>query len=75
MDFTDISHFSCFSEDKSYSEDGWFAYDPIKDYERMGVGTTNTAWRISCINNNYEVPLIKNSFAPLIQQCLRFLQK
>lgn len=36
---------------------GWTLYDPMTEWRRMGVGSKNTSkgWRISTINNNYEV--------------------
>lgn len=35
---------------------GWAAYDPRKEYERMGVGTDKCkGWRISRINKDYAV--------------------
>ncbi|KAF9578931.1 hypothetical protein BGW38_005028, partial [Lunasporangiospora selenospora] len=34
--------------------DGWQIYDPLKEYERMGVIKENPNWRISNINENYE---------------------
>ena len=34
---------------------GWNVYDPLKEYERMGLGTKTRDWRISKINNSYTV--------------------
>jgi hypothetical protein len=33
--------------------DGWFIYDPIKEFSRMGV--PDTGWTISGVNNSYEL--------------------
>lgn len=33
---------------------GWALYDAVKEYERMGIGTKNRAWRISRINVDYK---------------------
>lgn len=35
--------------------DGWKIYDPLKEYERMGIGSRNKDWRLSKINNTYSV--------------------
>ena len=32
----------------------WNVFDPFSEYGRMGIGTTNTRWRFSTINENYE---------------------
>ncbi|KAK9447823.1 protein-tyrosine phosphatase-like protein [Limtongia smithiae] len=32
----------------------WTIYDPIKEFQRMGVGTTNSAWRFTSINSSYD---------------------
>ena len=37
------------------STDGWKIYDPLKEYERMGVGTKNDNWRFTTINRDYTV--------------------
>jgi myotubularin-related protein 6/7/8 len=36
---------------------GWTIYDPIKEYERMGIGTRSKDWRVSRINNSYAVSM------------------
>jgi myotubularin-related protein 6/7/8 len=33
----------------------WFVFDPYKDFERMGLGKMNENWRISTINQTYEL--------------------
>jgi hypothetical protein len=33
----------------------WFVFDPSKDFARMGLGSSNTNWRISTINQDYEL--------------------
>ena len=37
------------------STNGWKIYDPLKEYERMGVGTKNDNWRFTTINRDYTV--------------------
>lgn len=38
---------------------GWSMYDPLKEYERMGVGTEKCkGWRISKINKDYVVSIL-----------------
>ncbi|KAK9235334.1 protein-tyrosine phosphatase-like protein [Lipomyces kononenkoae] len=32
----------------------WNIYDPIKEFQRMGVGTTIKSWRVTTINKDYE---------------------
>ena len=39
---------------KHIVNDGWSVYDPLKEFERMGV-TKNDAWRFSTVNRNYGV--------------------
>lgn len=34
---------------------GWDLYDPRKEWARQGLDKENSGWRISEINNNYEV--------------------
>jgi myotubularin-related protein 6/7/8 len=37
---------------------GWAVYDPLKEYQRMGVGTDRCqGWRVSNINKDYSVNL------------------
>jgi hypothetical protein len=36
------------------STDGWKIYDPVTEFERMGVGKIDT-WRLSSINRDYSV--------------------
>lgn len=37
---------------------GWAMYDPVKEYQRMGVGTDRCkGWRISIINKDYVVSI------------------
>ncbi|CDH54043.1 phosphatases ii [Lichtheimia corymbifera JMRC:FSU:9682] len=35
------------------SNNGWRLYDPLHEYERMGVGTKNDSWRFTTINRDY----------------------
>ncbi|KAG0018782.1 hypothetical protein BGZ82_000329 [Podila clonocystis] len=35
------------------STDGWQIYDPLIEYERMGVGSKNDQWRFSDINQSF----------------------
>ncbi|XP_063373150.1 myotubularin-related protein 2 [Cydia amplana] len=42
-----------FSYTESFSEDGWHVYEPISELRRMGVN--NDMWRITRINDKYEV--------------------
>lgn len=38
---------------------GWAMYDPVKEYQRMGVGTDRCkGWRISTINRDYAVSIL-----------------
>jgi len=39
------------------STDGWKIYDPVTEFERMGVGKIDT-WRLSSINRDYSVSII-----------------
>ncbi|XP_067842478.1 myotubularin-related protein 2 [Heptranchias perlo] len=36
-----------------FPEDGWKVYDPITEYKRMGL--PNESWKLSRINDNYEL--------------------
>ncbi|XP_041054832.1 myotubularin-related protein 2 isoform X2 [Carcharodon carcharias] len=36
-----------------FPEDGWKVYDPIAEYKRMGL--PNESWKLSRINDNYEL--------------------
>lgn len=38
-----------------YSFDGWKLYDPISEYDRLGVGSPGNAWRLSSSNSSYAV--------------------
>ncbi|XP_052753763.1 myotubularin-related protein 2 isoform X2 [Galleria mellonella] len=42
-----------FSYSETFPEDGWHVYDPIAELRRMGVN--NDMWRITRINDKYEV--------------------
>ncbi|CAG9110478.1 unnamed protein product [Plutella xylostella] len=42
-----------FSYSESFPEDGWQVYDPVAELRRMGVN--NDMWRITRINDKYEV--------------------
>lgn len=39
------------------SNNGWRLYDPLHEYERMGVGTKNDNWRFTTINRDYTVSI------------------
>ncbi|CAG8555607.1 1044_t:CDS:2, partial [Paraglomus brasilianum] len=39
---------------KHIVNDGWSVYDPLREFERMGV-TKNVAWRFSTVNRNYDL--------------------
>lgn len=39
------------------SNNGWRLYDPLHEYERMGVGTKNDSWRFTTINRDYTVSI------------------
>ncbi|KAI8368633.1 protein-tyrosine phosphatase-like protein [Choanephora cucurbitarum] len=36
------------------SKSGWNIYDPLKEYERMGVDVKTDAWRFTLINRDYK---------------------
>lgn len=38
---------------------GWKIYDPIKEYERMGVDKSTDMWRFTPINQDYKVLIIQ----------------
>ncbi|CAB4064923.1 MTMR1_2 [Lepeophtheirus salmonis] len=43
-----------FNEGRDYRfDDGWRVYDPVSEYRRQGL--PNEAWKISRINENYEI--------------------
>ncbi|XP_013166501.1 PREDICTED: myotubularin-related protein 2 [Papilio xuthus] len=42
-----------FSYSESFPEDGWHVYEPIAELRRMGVN--NDMWRITRINDKYEI--------------------
>ncbi|KAL1936624.1 hypothetical protein VTP01DRAFT_758 [Rhizomucor pusillus] len=35
------------------ANDGWKIYDPLQEYERMGVGVKSDSWRFTTINRDY----------------------
>ncbi|CAG8442059.1 8042_t:CDS:2 [Ambispora leptoticha] len=37
------------------ANDGWHIYDPLVEFDRMGVGSKTRAWRISYKNKSYEL--------------------
>lgn len=37
------------------ANNGWKIYDPIKEYQRMGVDNGSTMWRFTTINQDYKV--------------------
>lgn len=42
---------------------GWAMYDPVKEYQRMGVGTDRCkGWRISTINRDYVVSIFRGRY-------------
>jgi myotubularin-related protein 6/7/8 len=44
---------------------GWKVYDPMKEYERMGIGTERCkAWRVSTINKDYTVGTSYAAYSP-----------
>lgn len=46
---------------KERKANGWGVYDPLKEYERMGIGTERCkGWRISKINKDYTVSFTFN---------------
>lgn len=42
-----------FSYNETFAEDGWTVYEPMAELRRMGV--PNDSWRITKINENYQV--------------------
>lgn len=40
------------------AKNGWEIYDPIKEYERMGIDSKTNMWRITPINQDYKVKLL-----------------
>lgn len=53
------------------SNNGWKIYDPLHEYERMGVGTKNDNWRFTTINRDYTVSCMPNwRKAYLIMTCV-----
>lgn len=42
-----------FSYTEKPSENGWNVYKPLEEYSRMGV--PNESWRVSRINENYQL--------------------
>ncbi|KAG0342258.1 hypothetical protein BG000_005985 [Podila horticola] len=41
--------------------DGWQIYDPLIEYERMGVGSKNDQWRFSDINQSFSASITRSS--------------
>lgn len=41
------------------ANNGWKIYDPIKEYERMGVDKITDMWRFTTINQDYKVKGIR----------------
>jgi hypothetical protein len=41
------------------ANNGWKIYDPIKEYQRMGVDNGSTMWRFTTINQDYKVSVKK----------------
>jgi myotubularin-related protein 6/7/8 len=39
------------------ANNGWKIYDPIKEYQRMGVDNTTDMWRFTTINQDYKVTM------------------
>lgn len=50
----------------SSNNQNWFVFDPVNDFTRMGLGTSNTNWRISNINQDYQVcrPILNSRINP-----------
>ena len=44
-------------EEKLSAKRYWEIYDPVAEFQRMGVGNRSQAWRFSDINHDYEVSL------------------
>jgi myotubularin-related protein 6/7/8 len=38
----------------------WGIYQPVKEFERMGLGTTTSEWRLTNINKDYPVRIEVN---------------
>ncbi|KAF9921853.1 hypothetical protein FBU30_008090 [Linnemannia zychae] len=43
------------------TSDGWQIYDPLLEYERMGVGSKNDQWRFSDLNKSYTASITRSS--------------
>lgn len=46
------------------TNNGWSIYDPIKEYERMGIGSSDK-WRFTIINRDYKVTFYRD-------HCIKF---
>ncbi|XP_043561048.1 myotubularin isoform X4 [Chiloscyllium plagiosum] len=47
--------FFAFENKETYSEDGWKVYVPIEEFKRQGLPDEKRKWRITNINQNYEL--------------------
>lgn len=52
LNIYELSHFAFNYRDK-FNNNGWNLYDPIKEYERIGI--PNQLWMLSDINRNYSL--------------------
>lgn len=47
---------------------GWTLYNPVKEFERMGVGTDRSkGWRVTNINNDYSVRFTDALWSPCVR--------
>lgn len=47
--------FFAFENKETCYEDGWKVYDPIEEFKRLGLPDEKRKWRITNINQNYEL--------------------
>ncbi|KAL5011392.1 hypothetical protein ScPMuIL_009943 [Solemya velum] len=52
---TNKKQFFAFEFTEDYGVNGWTVYDPMAEYRRLGIPNTNESWRITRINENYEL--------------------
>jgi hypothetical protein len=69
-----------YSPKEPLSKAGWTLYDPLIEYQRMGLGSRTNQWRFSKINEAFQVTfsiqkLIHTSFVQLTQRSWSFLKK
>ncbi|KAF9961980.1 hypothetical protein BGZ70_008160 [Mortierella alpina] len=46
--------------------DGWQIYDPLLEYERMGVGSKNDQWRFSDINQSFSILVVPSKISDTV---------